>query len=193
MNRAIEICVHPTHERHLNNRRVHLTGRVIERPACLKLLLDAGAQVKHIQMIGMMWPIRAEGESVLLLYAAGFKGFEDLELYQRHVEGQCVEVFELFEYLDKKYQTKHNPVGMIHKVPSLSDLCREVIRDQLIENNTRNLFKVVPTLPLPDQVKLDLLFGATLHIPENYQDEISAEFATISHTEYDSDSDLDFI
>ncbi len=164
VNRLLQICVHPTTFLNSDYKTEHT-----DRPACLRLLLAAGAQAKNLTMAGLPCPITAEPESVLLLYAAGCKGLEeiDVKLDRKFYEDEGLEVPEILDYLDTKYKAKLNGNGNV--VPFLFNLSREVVRDALLEHHSENLFKVVaevPTTVFPNQVKRDLLFGATLDIEE---------------------------
>ncbi len=111
-----------------------------------------------------MWPILKEEETVLLLYAAGFKNLENQPVNLRNYTDHDLEVPEIFLHLDKKYRAKRKnsqDSGDI-PVPTLLETCREVVRDELTKYNIKNLFHVVPLLPLPQKVKGYLLHGATL-------------------------------
>ena len=109
-----------------------------------------------------MWPIMNDEESVLLLYAAGFKDFENRPLNLKNFIDNGLEVPEVFKHLDKKYRAKHQ--SRMDTVPTLFEACREVVRDELIKHNTMNLFQVVNMLPLPKDVNKYLLYNASLDI-----------------------------
>ncbi len=133
------------------------------RKLCLKLLLSSG--VNHAKMTIRMWAILEEEESAKLLHAAGFAGFEDrlFNLETCKTKGKVVP--ELFQYLNRKYYAKRNPGGYPDgDVPLLSlfELCRDATRKELLKQNTRNLFKLVPMLQLPDQVKSYLLYNMSV-------------------------------
>lgn len=135
------------------------------RPATLKTLLAAGAPVKQLKMTVRMWPIMNDPESVLLLYAAGYRDFENrplnLSIFKEN------DVPEVFTHLYKKHHAKRKSAGnscINTAVPTLLEVCREMIRDELIQQNTKNLFQVVDLLPLPKEVKEYLLYGASLEI-----------------------------
>ncbi len=174
-----------------------MTG--LEQSTCLKLLLAAGAQVKftdlsHIRFTSCGYfqithpsnidprqkksPIMMQGQSVLLLYAAGLKEFEEEELTEEYFEDQGEEVQQIYEYLDRKRRIKHDDSFILSEAPMLLEMCREVIRDSLIERNTNNLFKLVPMLPLPHGFKSYLLFGVTLEVDIQVKDQGMSGFAT---------------
>ncbi len=171
-----------------------MTG--VEQSTSLKLLLAAGAQVKftdvaHIRFTSRGYfsigdihprqmnksPIMTQGQSVLLLYAAGLKGFEDEKLFDEFFEDQGEDVKQIFEYLDRKRRIKHDDSFKINETPNLLEMCREVIQDTLIDCNTNNLFKVVPMLPLPRGFESYLLFGATLEVDIQVKDQDMSGFA----------------
>ncbi len=137
------------------------------RTACLKLLLSVGASVKHFKMNVRMRPTMIEEDSALVLHAAGFKEFENRPMNFNNFMDNGLEVPDIFEYLDRKYNTARKTgfnVCDISYVPTLYEICRDMLRDELIKHNTTNLFQVVPRLPLPNEVKAYLLYGASLNI-----------------------------
>ncbi len=141
----------------------------VNRPACLKLLLSAGAPIKQLKMTVRMWPIMNESDSVLLLYAAGFKDFENRKLNLNTFTNQGLEIPEIFKHIDKKYHAKvERKAGEIfcnnNTVPTLLEYCREVVRDELIKHNEGNLFKVTTALPLPKELQAYLIYGASLEV-----------------------------
>ncbi len=164
--KAIEFCIEGAIKVgmlicHRKNAKEH------NRPATLKTLLAAGAPVKQLKMTVRMWPIMNEPESVLLLYAAGFREFENRPLNLKMFVDNGLEVPEVFLHLDKKYRARKKVSDnscTSSVVPTLFEVCREIIRDELIQHNTKNLFQVVDLLPLPKEVKEYLLYGASLSI-----------------------------
>ncbi len=129
-------------------------------------LRDTGASVKHFKMNVRMWPIMKEEKSVLLLYAAGFKDLEKQPVNLRNYTDHDLQVPEIFLHLDNKYRAKRRTYQDSGDIPvsTLLELCRECVRDELVKYNIKNLFHVVPILPLPQRVKAYLLHGASLQI-----------------------------
>ncbi len=139
------------------------------RTACLRLLLSVGASVKHFKMNARMWPTMSE-DSVLVLYAAGLEDFENQPMNVKNFTDKGLDVPEIFKHLDRKYNAKRKTVSNfcdITCVPTLYEICRDMLRDELIKQNATNLFQVVSKLPLPNEVKAYLLYGASLNVQEN--------------------------
>ncbi len=166
MRRTLDICVEalatvPYVE---VGSRTYARSPEKNRPACLKLLLGTGTSVKHLKLTVRMFPIMNEEESVLVLYAAGFKDFEKRPLNLRNFTDKNLQVPEIFQHLDRKYRKYHakgkdpRGEGEVISVPRLFEICREWVRDELIQHNTKNLFHVVKELCLPNEVKAQLVY-----------------------------------
>ena len=132
-----------------------------DQTRCLKLLLSSG--VNHTKMTIRMWAILDVEESARLLHAAGFTGFENRHFEIQHYVTRGKVVPQLCLDLNMKYYAKRtpgqNPQG---NLLTLQELCRDTVRDVLLKHNARNLFKVVPRLPLPDQIKSYLLYNMSV-------------------------------
>ena len=128
----------------------------------------------------------AEEESVLVLYAAGLKNFEKRPINLRNFTDKGLEVPEIFKHLDQKYHAKRKTSKDRYNmsVPKLMEICREVVRDELIDNNTKNLFHLVPMLPLPEKVREYLLYGASLQFKNDEDNDFSSPYPTFHSSQY---------